>query len=167
MPSNLNSTLPMASGESDDKFKAKFSGDRATAPTGLEDGNADTWQEFVHLQTGQVPLAPETGTSTRGLDHLPRLDQVLSALESTMALARRSERACPLPAHWQRLHALLPLHAGASAPAPVSEKEWKRVTPMQKRLLLRDHLEWAAATGVLPAVHALLEGLAETDWEHF
>lgn len=155
----------MASADSDSKSKTQSLGDRPTAPTGLEDG-MDTWGEFVRLQTGPASLAAGCdGPSQRG--HL-RPDQVVSLVEITMALARRSERACPKPAHWQRLHALLPPHGDAKAPPlPVTEKEWKRIPPMQKRLLLRDHLEWAAFTGVLPLVHALLEGLDENEWEHF
>lgn len=155
----------MASSGSASKFKTQTPGDRATAPTGLEDG-MDTWGEFDRPKTEPVSLAPSSDGSAGQKDH-PRPDQVLSLVETTMALARRSERACPKPAHWQRLHALLPPHRGAEAPPPVAEREWGRVPPMQKRLLLRDQLEWAAITGVLPAVHALLDGLAETDWEHF
>jgi hypothetical protein len=42
-----------------------------------------------------------------------------------------------------------------------------RVSPIQKRLRLRDHIEWASASGVLAAVHSFLSSLPETDWEHF
>lgn len=157
--------MATGSGDGDGKFKPRFAGDRATAPTPLEDGSEDIWQEFVRLQTEPASLTPHS-SSTGSQQDLPRPDQAVT-LESTMALARRSDRACPKPAHWQRLHALLPLRGGAKAPPPLAEKEWRRVSPMQKRLLLRDHLEWAAATGVLPAVHALLAGLAEADWDHF
>ena len=156
----------MATGSNDGegKFKPRFPGDRATAPTPLEDGSEDTWQEFVRLQSVPASLASIAESSA------PPPAAPLSGpvtLENTMALARRADRACPRPAHWQRLHALLPPRAGARAPGPVREQDWPRVSPMQKRLLLRDHIEWAAATGTLPEVHALLAGLAEGDWDHF
>lgn len=153
-------------GEGDGKFKSQFSGDRATAPTPLEDGSEDTWQEFVRLQTEPAPLSGGTEHQP-GAPGAPSAGQSPVTLETAMTLARRSQRACPRPVPWQRLHALLPLHRGTQAAAPVAEKDWKRTSPMQKRLVLRDQLEWAAATGVLPAVHALLEGLAEDDWDHF
>ena len=155
----------MATGSGEDKFRARFAGDRATAPTPLEDGSEHTWQEFIRLQTEPASLTPQSSSSEEQ-QHLRRAEEGVT-LESTMALARRSQRSCPRPVHWQRLHALLPSRGGAKAPAPVPEKEWKRVSPMQKRLLLRDHLEWAEATGVLPAAHAMLADLAESDWDHF
>lgn len=157
--------MATGSGDGDGKFKARFAGDRATAPTPLEDGSEHTWQEFVRLQTEPGSLTPMS-SDTGSRQDLPPPDTEVT-VESTMALARRSGRACPRPAQWQSLHALLPSRGGTKAAAPVAEKEWKRVSPMQKRLLLRDHLEWAAATGVLPAVHALLAGLTEADWDHF
>lgn len=153
-------------GEGDGKFKAQFPGDRATAPTPLEDASDDTWQEFVRLQTEPAPLSASTGQHGHAQPASEGAGQAIT-LETAMSLARRSQRSCPKPAHWHRLHALLPSRRGAIPAPPVSEKDWKRTSSMHKRLVLRDHLEWAAATGVLPAVQALLQGLDEDDWDHF
>lgn len=158
--------MATGSGEGDGKFKAQFPGDRATAPTPLEDASDDTWQEFVRLQTEPAPLSGGMGQQPAA-QPAPAGAQQPITLETAMALARRSQRSCPKPAHWQRLHALLPSRRGAEPAPPIAEKDWKRTSSMQKRLVLRDHLEWAAATGVLPAVQALLESLAEDDWDHF
>lgn len=155
--------MATGSGDGDGKFKPQFAGDRATAPTPLEDASDDTWHEFVRLQTEPAPLAAEPPAPDREPQRIG--DPV--TLEDTMSLARRSQRSCPKPAHWLRLHALLPPRGQANAAAPLSEKDWKRASPMKKRLLLRDHIEWAAATGALASVHAFLAGLAEDDWDHF
>jgi hypothetical protein len=148
----------------------KIGDDRATAPTPLEDASDAAWNEFVLLQSqssslgdtrpGEVPggKPPPTG---------PRAAREPITVVSTMLLARRSNRTCPMPARWAQLHALLPPKDGKAAPGPVAERDWARVPPMQKRLRLRDHIEWASATGSLEAVHSFLVSLAETDWDHF
>jgi hypothetical protein len=38
---------------------------------------------------------------------------------------------------------------------------------MQRRLRLRDQIEWADVAGVLPQVHSLLARLADDEWTYF
>ncbi|HEY1228850.1 MAG TPA: hypothetical protein VGF26_16180, partial [Ramlibacter sp.] len=72
----------MATGSGEDKFRARFAGDRATAPTPLEDGSDHTWQEFIRLQTEPASLTSQ-GSSSDGQQDLPRAGEGLT-LESTM-----------------------------------------------------------------------------------
>ena len=91
-------------------------------------------------------------------------------LDQVMVLARRNNRACPVPAQWAAFHRLLSRHqpqGGVAPPAPVDGPGWAATSPMQKRLRLRDQLEWAERTGVLTEVGGFLAGLTEQDWHHF
>jgi hypothetical protein len=156
----------MATGPDDGKFKPGFPGDRATAPTPLEDGSDAVWEEFERLQSGLAPIDARAPGPEQPASREPRaLTRVV--LEDTMLLARRANRSSPKPLHWRRMYELLPARASARPPQGFSEKDAPRASPMQKRLLLRDHIEWAAAMGCLPAVHGFLDALAEDDWEHF
>src|SRR3954451_25345219 len=51
-------SMAAAPTDGDGKFKPGFPGDRATAPTPLEDGSDDIWQEFVRLRSIPASLAP-------------------------------------------------------------------------------------------------------------
>ena len=148
-------------------------GDRATAPTPIEDSSDATWQEFLRLQTAAAPVSSdshERGTAGATKSN-PRPSNATNdepvTLQAAMELIRRANRACPKPARWRELYALLPLRDGAAAPLPTRERDWERTTAMTKRLVLRDHIEWAAATGTLQAVYRFLSGLPESDWDHF
>lgn len=88
-------------------------------------------------------------------------------MQDAMELIRRANRSCPKLAKWQELYSLLGVQHGAAAPLPTSEKDWGHNSAMTKRLLLRGHIERAAAEGSLPVVYAFLSGLPENDWEHF
>ena len=146
-----------------EKFKPRFPGDRATAPTPLEDSSDAAWDEFVRLQTEPASLAPASGPA-RQTDQGPSSDEV--SLDSTLLLARQRNRACPMPRAWEQLYSLLPRRGQHAAPQPVQATQWKSVSTMQKRLLLRHQIEWAAATGALDAVHVFLSSLPEEEWEH-
>ena len=180
----------MARKPSDALFVPHFPGDRATAPGALEAVSDSAWQQFEQLQQAQDRQFAATEPGRRGPDTTSRAFQVTQpmaaqpggaapsrprpkpvvSLDEVMLLARRNNRACPLPAAWSALHALLLTHAPQGAlgvPAPVDGPAWNVVSPMQKRLRLRDQLEWAERVGALAAVHGHLMALAEEDWLHF
>ena len=86
-----------------------------------------------------------------------------------MLVARRNNRACPMPPAWQALHDLLAGQAqpGRPVPPPIDGPAWDAVSPMQKRLRLRDQIEWAERAGSLASLHRFLVGLDEEQWLHF
>jgi hypothetical protein len=152
----------------DAPLKPRFPGDRATAPTPLEDTSEKAWLEFQQLQSGTDSVFPADDTTPGVLPPGvagPRPGA--TTLEDATLLARRNNRCCPKPARWQAFQALLPSIDSRPPPQAISGQDWKLVTRMGKRLLLRDQIEWAAKAGVLPAAHSYLNGLPETDWEHF
>ncbi|HYF21319.1 MAG TPA: hypothetical protein VEA40_25880 [Ramlibacter sp.] len=91
-------------------------------------------------------------------------------LDEVMVLARRNNRACPMPEAWAALHALLPARqAGGRShapPPPVDGPAWAATSGMQKRLRLRDQIEWADREGALAPVHEFLAALPEEQWHH-
>ena len=95
--------------------------------------------------------------------------QPKATLEEVMALARRNNRSCPLPAPWAVFYELLPARVtdGAKAPPPVDRQGWTASSAMHKRLRLRDQIEWADRTGVLQHAHDFLARLPEEHWHHF
>ena len=170
-------------------FAPRYPGDRATAPGALEELGDSAWQRFEELRqrserqfapTHPGRGAPSTGRGfqpTQPMTHLPGGETVRKAarrrtplsLDEVMVLARKNNRVCPMPDAWQALHELLGAQQqpGAAAPAPIDGPAWGVVSPMQKRLRLRDQMEWAEAAGALAAVHAFLVGLPEEQWLHF
>jgi hypothetical protein len=166
-------------------------GDRATAPAALEETSASAWQRFEELQnahSGQfAPTAPGTrppGGPASGFAPTQPMDALAPAaapaaaaplrsvtLDDLMLLARRNNRACPMPAQWAAFHRLLPSRAvegrTLTAPVPVDGAAWSVTSAMQKRLRLRDQLEWAERVGALPAAYAFLSALTEEQWQHF
>lgn len=182
MPSERRPTRPPA--------PAPFvAGTRATAPVPLEETSDSAWQLFQELQRmhGQ-PVSAEAAATTPAPAHgfeptqplhagAPAPQQPVKAqaapvsLEAVMLLARSNNRACPLPEPWARFHRLLPPRVANGqrmpAPAPVDGRAWSATSAMQKRLRLRDQMEWAAREGALQAVFAFLSGLPEEEWEHF
>lgn len=92
-------------------------------------------------------------------------------IDDVMMLARRNNRSCPVPAKWVEFHALLPMreHQGnrIPAPPPIDGAAWNSMSPMQKRLRLRDQIEWADRTGALMAAGEFLASLSEEQWFHF
>jgi hypothetical protein len=145
--------------------------DRATAPTPLEDSSDAAWQEFSNLQS-QFDSLGDSGTpapapTARPAPAASRPAQEPVSTVGTMLLARSMNRVCPVTAKWAEMHALLPLRDGKAAPPPFGAADGNRISSIQKRLRLRDQIEWASATGSLPAVHRFLSALPEGAWEHF
>lgn len=153
-------------------------GDRATAPAALELDSPTAWAEFERLSkqptqpddpayaaTEPAPIAPAVREAPA-----PALTPLRAALtlQEVLVEARRYNRICPKPAAWQHLHDLL---AGAGplrrpVPQPLSGRAWQETGAMQKRMCLRDQIEWAEEHGRLPLVMDFFEGLGEGDWQH-
>ena len=87
-------------------------------------------------------------------------------VDDVLVEIRRNNRVCPLPAIWQRLYAYLPNTGPHLAKVPASPAEWEQVPSLEKRARLREHIEWAAAQGVLPQVFQALRKLPEKRWLH-
>ena len=90
-------------------------------------------------------------------------------LDDLMVLARRNGRVCPQPRAWVTLcaglRALAPLAPSLPLP-PLAPDLWRETSALQKRLALRQQLEWAERQRLLPAMGRLLAALAEEDWLH-
>jgi hypothetical protein len=169
-----------------------FPGSRATAPMALEETGDSAWARFEELQrahevqfqatqpsTRPAPAAPPgyEATEPMSLANLkaPPAAKAPAArtvsLEDAMGLARRNNRACPLPAQWAAFHKLLPPRAADgrmfTPPAPVDGPAWNATSSMQKRLRLRDQIEWADRVGALQVAYEFLASLPEDQWHHF
>ena len=172
--------------------------DRAPLPEVVESDTASAWARFEALQRGeeveptqQAPVpatasgagsydttqpqepGPRAGASQRAplRPDAGRPPQKALSLAEVMVVARRNNRACPLPGAWTAFHGLLPtreLHGRLlGAPLPITGPAWQSVSAMEKRLRLRDQIEWAERTGALTAAHDFLASLPEGQWHHF
>ena len=129
----------------------------------LEKTTDTSWALFQQLQN-----APERGfekTEPASLLHMPAPAPVLT-VEDVLLEARRNNRVCPKPLIWQRLYDWLPNKAQHLSRGPATRADWDQLPPLQKRSRLREHIEWAAAQGVLAQVHAALKALPEERWLH-
>ena len=92
-------------------------------------------------------------------------------VSDVMTLARRNNRACPVPPAWAAFHRLLPVREYRGSrippPPPIEGTAWAASSPMQKRLRLRDQIEWADRTGALMAAYDFLSAIPEEQWHHF
>jgi hypothetical protein len=124
-----------------------------TAPASLDarGGNPDAFAPTQALPLQASPAAP------------PGNEATLQALVQETA---RDNRICPKPGKWMAMYALLAAHAKDAPlpPPPLTGTVWERTPAGPKRLCFVEHLEWAAANGCLPAVHAFIRSLAEADW---
>lgn len=162
-------------------------GDRATAPMGLEEDSASAWARFEDLQkaheagfdatqpapkggfapTEQIGLQPAGGSRPQ-----PAAPRRTVSIDELMLLARRNNRACPLPDAWAEFHQMLSARAAAAGhtqpvPRPVDSGAWAAASDMQKRLRLRDQIEWAQRAGLLYEAGDFLVSLSEKQWHHF
>jgi hypothetical protein len=96
--------------------------------------------------------------------------QPLFTLDAAMLVARRNNRVCPRSERWLELHALLPARNTTRGtqppPVPPTGQAWSKTPPLTKRLLFREHIEWAEAQGVLENAMAFMQTMPETDWLH-
>lgn len=168
-----------------------FSGDRATAPMALEEDTPSAWARFEelqkaheagfqHTQPATRPQAPATNFAATEPMALPGTGSVpqqrpatgrKASMDEALIIARRNNRACPVPAQWAALHRLLPVRTAEgrtfAAPPPVDGAAWGSTSAMQKRLRLRDQIEWADRSGALQPVFEFLLALPEDQWHHF
>jgi len=103
-----------------------------------------------------APRRAEPGTSRRDV-----------TLDDAMQEARRNNRVCPKPAHWQRIYDTLPADGSSKRPSPpLTGAAWSATPSLSKRMSFRDHIEWADAHGALNSLVALMKQLQEDDWHH-
>ena len=131
----------------------------------LEKNTDTSWAAFQALQNQQERGFDKTEPS--GL-HAPAAPAAPAAptVDHVMAEARRNNRVCPKPPIWQRLYDWLPNKTPQLALVPATRTEWEQLSALQKRSRLREHIEWAAAQGVLHKVHEALKALPEERWHH-
>ncbi|RYF19088.1 MAG: hypothetical protein EOO30_00665 [Comamonadaceae bacterium] len=140
------------------QHEARF---QPTAPLTLPPGMGTEEAAWARTQPafGASPLR-----STR------RAAQPLFTLESALLLARRNNRVCPRPQRWEAFCELLPprktVRGTARPPAPPTGAAWGVTPALTKRLCFREQLEWAEREGVLEAVFAFMQSLAEEEWLH-
>lgn len=160
----------------DPKDKHNLTHLRATLPAALEDVSAEAWAEFQALQKEHAQGFASTRPNTN-LDTLRKMRTAEAAsatkavvtLDQAMVFARRNNRACPMPDAWAQLHRVLAegAPAGKAPPVPIDGGAWNIVPAMQKRLRLKEQLEWAEKHGRLEPAHAFLSALSEEAWLHF
>ena len=96
------------------------------------------------------------------------MDDGTAKLDALVAYLEAKERVCPLPQHWNNLWEMLPgkvrLGAGWSPSLPLILGAWWETCDLEKRIRLREHLEWAASHGTLDDVDGFLRSLAPGDW---
>lgn len=171
-----------------------FPEDRGVVPTAIEDDSDAAWAEYraccEALDVRVAELRAEAAHHARRVIHraslarqvesmaaaelpapapMPAAAPKVVTLDDLMRLVRLNARVCPQPAAWRRLYLLLPVRAERSpcrAPFPIGRTAWASTPELAKAARLREHLLWAAEHGALPAVHALLSELAESEWHH-
>jgi len=133
----------------------------------VETDTDTSWAMFQAI-SGQQERGFEK-TQPTGLEKAPPGQGVAPAivtLDDVLVEVRRNNRVCPLPTVWIRIHALLPNKPPHLPEVPATREAWNRTPSLQKRARLREHIEWAAAQGVLPQIHEVLRALPETKWHH-
>jgi hypothetical protein len=111
---------------------------------------------FVETARGSLAESPAAGARPSGV----------ISVDDLLLEIRRNNRVCPVPAVWKKLYDFLPNKTTDLTPAPRTPQEWMQTPAMQKRAILRSHVEWAAAQGVLRNVHKALTALPEDKWHH-
>jgi hypothetical protein len=132
-----------------------------TAPASLEAGHGAKASAFAATQPAALEPAAAPAPPPKPKPRELTLEQVLQE-------ARRDNRVCPKPEKWLSMYALLAARsAGAPLPpAPLTGEVWNRTPTTPKRMCFVEHVEWAAAQGLLPAVHEFLKSLGEKDWHY-
>lgn len=91
-------------------------------------------------------------------------------LESAMLVARRNNRVCPRPAHWNEFMKLLAPRESPRGtqqpPAPATGAAWAVTPALTKRLCFREQIEWAERAGNIESVMGFMQSLSEGDWLH-
>ncbi|HZY20171.1 MAG TPA: hypothetical protein VFE82_17000 [Ramlibacter sp.] len=153
--------------------------DRGTVPAPVEDDSIAAWEEFEACTEAferlprprrAVPaLRPMAQLRVAEGEFLMTLTETLSA-DDVMRIARRNDRVCPLPAVWRKMYMLLPVarqgEQVSRAAFPLDRLSWQVTSDLNKRLRLREQIEWAQAHGGLRELRDFLLGLNESEWHH-
>ncbi|HEY8047609.1 MAG TPA: hypothetical protein VIE63_00440 [Ramlibacter sp.] len=150
---------------------------RVTAPSALEKNSETAWAEFQSLrEAGEQEFEPTRAASgvlplqsSEPSGAAPAAAGSEVTLDAALSLARQGNRVCPLPGAWKKLSELLQQLAppGTVPPFPIDGQAWNIVSPMEKRVRLRDQLEWASRFGLLGAAVKFLQAMPEKSWLHF
>lgn len=166
-------------------------GDTIPAPESVEVHSQEAWDAWHDLhdrhQAQFANTAPMSDLPAAELDPgfamtqptglptaRPKAQPVRGArgptLEEVMLEARRFNRVCPVPPRWDDLYLMLPNKKGSGRNAqpapPMSPAVWIATPALAKRMVFREHLEWADRQGFLGEVLDFLRGLPEEAWYH-
>jgi hypothetical protein len=163
-------------------------GDPIPKPEAVERNTDTTWAEWADLAAAENRKFADTAPLSTAPDersYAPTLPAPLQALQArpaarvvreltvveVMVEARLHNRVCPKPAKWQQLYDMLPdkkqSAGGRWDPAPpLVDAAWKDTPSIPKRMVFREHIEWAASHGCLPQVFTFMKSLPESDWHH-
>jgi len=131
----------------------------------LEKNTDTSWAMFQALHTEHERGFKKTEPAS--LQHLQAAARPATlAVDDVLQEVRRNNRVCPKPLVWQRLYEWLPNKGPQLAAVPATRVEWDRLSPLEKRTRLREHIEWAAVQGVLHKLHEALQRLPEDRWHH-
>ena len=94
----------------------------------------------------------------------------MDSLEAALAVAKSSDRVCPVPDKWNTLWEMLPgkKRRGSSwePSPPLILAAWHHSSNLDKMLRLQDHINWAAEHDMTNEVLEYLESLSENEWHH-
>ena len=152
---------------------AKDFADSTKLPEARESTSDTTWELFKDLETRENARFAETEQVEHNHTNFPRTVRVprpggsrnAATLDEALVEARKNERVCPQPVFWYQLFDLLPPLPRRPDPPPEGQS-WRTASAAAKRVMLRDHLDFAERSGVLDKVLALLRKLREADWVH-
>jgi hypothetical protein len=88
-------------------------------------------------------------------------------MASLLALAQSDGRVCPLPPQWNSLWELpgrVRLRHGWEPALPLILAAWYETSVAEKRMRLREHIEYADAHDALDTVDTFLRGLKTDEW---
>lgn len=85
-----------------------------------------------------------------------------------MEFVQDDGRICPQPGKWHELWDLLPdkqrAGSGWLPPLPLILAVWDHTSELEKKMRLKQHIEYAAEKGVLVLVDQFLRGLNQSEW---
>jgi hypothetical protein len=146
--------------EEDFRIQPSVLADLGPLPEVVESNSDTVWHTFLQLEA-QNAARSSRATSPSFWPHSGRNVDV--SFDEVMAQARRFNRICPVEPVWLRLQAIL---ADRGAPEAMQGSAFRKMSPLARRMALRDLVEWAAERGCLADVYAFLEALPEARWTH-
>ena len=81
-----------------------------------------------------------------------------------------NNRLCPNPPQWSEFYFLLKdknNSKGGELSAPLILTAWHHTMPLEKRLRLKEHIQWAVDNNIEEEAEEYLKSLSEDDWAHF